>query len=109
MEHLISLSVGTTGLDDHAHTYQDLSELARNLGVTHNYVSVSSSVFGQGDEDDVDDTRCTLEHLYHDENTLTKARLAIAGEGFTERTAGEMLNALANAGILLRERTPTKD
>lgn len=109
MDHLISLSVGTDSAEDHAQTFQDLSELAANLGVSHKYVSVSSSLFADDDPDEIDDAGCTQEHLYHDDQTLTKARLAIAGMGFTEKTSDELVNALLNAGILLRERTPTPD
>lgn len=115
MEHLISLSVGTKGVDDHAQTHQDLSELARNLGVTHNYVSVSSSVFGEDDEE-ADDAGCGLEHLHYDEDTLGKVRDALAKILVENQNARSMaaiitdcVNEMQNAGILFRERTPTKD
>lgn len=110
MDHLVSLSVGTNGEDDFLQTHQDLSELARNLG-TERYVSVTANVFPMDDEEDdaVDESVCRREHLTHSENTLEKVIRAIEGEGFTTKTASELVTAIQNAGILFRERFDAED
>lgn len=99
MDRLISLGVGTDGDDDYFQTHQDLSELARNLGATHNYVSMMA----QSVVDDDSDT--DEEELYYDENTLFKVREAMMINGWiTGEMCDEIINRLQNAGILFRER-----
>ena len=51
MDRLISLSVGVTGVEDYVRTFEDISELARNMVESHEYVNVSASVIGAPDED----------------------------------------------------------
>jgi hypothetical protein len=99
MDRLISLGIGTVGAEDYFSTFQDMSELARNLGESHNYVNLSAQVVDGEPEPDG-----KLEEVFYDENTLFKAHAAIQGAGFSEKTAFDIINALQNAGILLRER-----
>lgn len=103
MDRIISLSVGTNGAEDYFGTFQDISELANNLGKAHDYVTVSAH---KVDEDP--DGEGKLEECYYDENTLFKAHTAIRDCGFTEKTAFDIITALQNAGILFRERPKTK-
>lgn len=102
--HLISLSVGTKDAEVWHQTYQELSELAANLGAVHDYVTVSSALVG-GD-DDVE----TEDELYHDEETLTKVHAAI-GKALLANTdeahpdwITDIITEIQNAGILFRER-----
>lgn len=99
MDRLISLGIGTDGAEDYMQTFQDMSELARSLGDSHNYVTLSAQVV-----DGVPESEGKLEEVFYDENTLFKAHAAIQGVGFSEKTAFDIINALQNAGILLRER-----
>lgn len=111
MDRLVSLSVGVEDPEDFARTFQDLSELARNLGVTHDYVSVSSSVVDENLHEEP-----AGEDLYHDENTLVKVRVAAAQALFThfgsspsinDEAVTDLINEITNAGILFRERIPS--
>lgn len=102
MERLVSLSVGTTGAEDFFSTYQDMSELAANLGVNHDYVSVTATLVNNDEEDDAP------EELYHDEFTLLKAKRAIMEIGLSTRSAEDIINHLQNAGLLIRELPPHK-
>lgn len=109
MDRLVLLGVGTEGAEDYFSTFQDISELARNLGETHDYVDVTVSVIG---EDSSDEANCDREHLYYDENTLSKVRAALmdaAGPyGHGDQYVDDMLYAMQNAGILFRERPKSK-
>lgn len=98
---LITLTIGTKGAEEWFATFQDISELARNLGDVHHHVSVSSIVPDQSEDD------AFTEELYHDDNTLNKVRDAIVGGGFTKETANDMINYVLNAGVLFRERMPS--
>lgn len=95
MLRVVRLDIGTVGAEDYFTTFQDISELARNLGVAHEYVSVSCGVVGEEGE---------LKNLHHDENTLVKVHEAIVKEGLNEQSATEIITTLQNAGILFRER-----
>lgn len=107
MDRLINLGVATEGSEDYFRTFQDISELARNLGESHSYVSVSASVVGE--EDDVEDVSSEAERLHHDENTLRKVYDAIMKNGLSRKTAEDVVNNLQNAGILFRERRPLSE
>lgn len=101
--HLISLSVGTNGAEDHARTFQDMSELHRSLASAHDYVSLTSQLSGyEGDDEDVE---CTREHITHTEDTLAKAREIIETFGLNPQSASDLITELHNAGILFRERS----
>ena len=102
MERLVSLSVGTTGAEDFFSTYQDMSELAANLGANHDYVSVTASVVNDDGEEEAP------EELYHDEFTLYNAKRAIMKTGLSSATAEDVINLLQNAGFLIRELPPNK-
>lgn len=102
MDRLVSLSVGVDSSDDFAQTFQDLSELARNLGATHSYVSVSASDVNDGMNDETDG-----EDLYHDQFTLNRVRDIIKADGLTDDTATKIIDRLHNAGIVFRERMPS--
>lgn len=106
-DRLISLTVGTKGAEEWFRAFQDLSELANNLGNVHHYVSVSSSALGDEEPDPVSDD------LYHDENTLRKVHetlvIVLSRSGAGTHMAGEdiatnIIGELQNAGILFRER-----
>lgn len=103
MDRLISLSVGTEGAEDYFSTFQDVSELARNMGAVHNYVNVTASAV----DAPVDDAP---EELYHDENTINKVRqalwaaLASKTEDIPASILDDMINSMQNVGILFRER-----
>lgn len=98
MERLVSLSVGTTGAEDFFSTYQDMSELAANLGANHEYVSVTATVVGDDTEDD------EPEELYYDEFTLLKVMKALRENGMSRDQVEIAINDMQNAGILFRER-----
>lgn len=110
MERLLSLSVGTDGSEDYVRTFQDLSELAKNLGESHKYVNVSTCVVDEVTEDED-------EELFHDENTLFKVRAAIekgiraplaeGGPEVMDSLVTNVINEIQNAGILFRERKPS--
>lgn len=100
--HLISLSIGTVGADDHARTFQEMSELSANLAPSHPYVSLSSNL---ADDNDVPD-----EDIFYDEQTLFKVRDAVEkaitvhfGLGNPKVTT-DVIIEMQNAGILFRER-----
>ncbi len=101
LTHLVSLAVGAKDAEDHARLFQDISELSRNLAEDHDYVSVTSTLVGEDDEEDVED-----EDLYHDHNTLVKVREALQRgvTGLTDDMAMDLIGEIQNAGILFRER-----
>lgn len=98
MNRLISLAVGIKEPEEWVQTYQEISELAANLGVSHHYVSVSSSVL-----EEVEDIE-TEDELYHDENTIRKVHRAFTSYGLSDTTASNLIDKLQSAGILFRER-----
>lgn len=107
MDRLVSLSVGTTGTEDYMRIFQDVSELARNMVDTHEYVNVSASVVGSFDEDEQE--CCDHEHLHYNEKTLQKVRkvltTSLAPFGFdAQEDIGSLICAMQDAGILFRER-----
>jgi hypothetical protein len=98
---MISFGVGTVGEEDYFSTFQDISELARNLGITHKYISVTASVVGE------DESPYEHEELHHDEQTIYTVRRAIAKALQVDVNDGpvlEVIQELYNAGILFRER-----
>jgi hypothetical protein len=106
-DRLISLTVGTKGAEEWFRSFQDLSELANNLGNVHHYVSLSSSAMGDEEPDPIDND------LYYDENTLRKVHNELvivlsrcgAGEHMaSEDLATTIIGELQNSGILFRER-----
>lgn len=112
MDRLISLGVGTSGDDDFNQTYQDFSELARSLGVSHDYVSMTAQTVGDDEESDDD----ASEELYHDENTLSKVRSAMMSVLISHYGSSpiannavitDLINEMQTAGILFRERKPS--
>lgn len=103
-DRVVSLSVATTGSEDFFGIFQDLSELARNLGVNHNYVSVTTTLVDD-DEDPHDEP--AGEDLYYDDNTLEKVREVMMNCGLTGDVVIAVINDLQNAGILFRERLPS--
>lgn len=103
MDRLVSLSVGTVGVEDFFGTFEQVSELAKNMGAKHDYVSVSSSVTDADQNDEPAE-----EILYYDENTLYAVRMAIKQSGLTDESATRIINDIQNAGILFRVRLNTK-
>ena len=110
MDRLISLSVGVTGVEDYVRTFEDISELARNMVESHEYVNVSASVIGAPDEDE---PCCKHEHLHYDDQTLVKVRQtlmdSVAPYGYSDYVVDQLLYDLQNAGILFRERKPSTE
>jgi|SRR5690349_2950412 len=106
MDRLVSLSVGTEGAEDYFSTFQDISELAKNLGATHRYVNVNANVF---DELEIDpEPEQEVESLYYDENTLAKVRQVMTNAVLPE-IAESLITDLQNAGILFRERPKNEE
>jgi len=103
MDRIISLSVGTHGAEDYFSIFQDVSELARNLG-EERYVSVSATMIGDEPGDDEDE----VDKLYYDEDTLMKVRKILRERGLSNLIIDEIINDLLNAGILFRERPKAK-
>lgn len=97
VERLISVTVGTKEAEEWFATFQELSELAANLGAAHHYVSVSSVVRDEQSEDDYDD-------LYYDDKTLDKVRTALREHGMGHTLITSAISDMQNAGILFRER-----
>ena len=107
-DRLITLTVGTKEADEWFGTFQELSELAANLGVAHDYVDVSSTSFidlstGSFESDEFVVER---EELHYDENTLMKvvAGINTAVPELTGEQVVDIVNAMQNEGILFRER-----
>lgn len=103
MTHIVSLSVGASGPDDHAATFQDISELSRSLATTHSYVNVTSQLAGYEDADE-EDADCSREHVSHTERTLVHVRRVMIEHGVTPESVDDLINELHNAGIVFRER-----
>lgn len=101
MDRLITLGVGTSGTEEWMSTFQDISELARNLGEAHSYVNVTSTFVEEDDDEDYEQER-----LYHDEDTLLKVVTQInrAVPFLTTKEVTDIVNEIQNAGILFRER-----
>jgi hypothetical protein len=107
MDRLLSLSVGTDGSEDYIRTFQDLSELVKSLGESHDYVNVSACAVNEVDED-------SAEELCYDENTLFKVRAAVEkavrdslggnGPAIIDSVVANIINEIQNEGILFRER-----
>lgn len=104
MDRLITLSVGTNDDEDHVRVHQDLSELARNLTVGHDYVNVSSSLFNDLGDDEQDSDECAGEHLRYTEDTIFKVRQALAQLFTDKQVITNIITEIQNAGILFRER-----
>jgi hypothetical protein len=99
MDRLVSLSVGTVGSDDYFQTFQNLSELASNLGENHEYVTVSASGI------DVDNTEeVEPELFYRDENTLHKVRKAILDIGYSSHSVEDIITHVQSNGVVFCER-----
>ena len=108
---ITSLSVTTEGAEEWFRLFQDLSELASNLGAVHRHVSVTSTVIEE-DDGSLGDP----EGLYYDEYTGLKARQAIVdavirktkvvipSSEVLDDLAIEIITELREVGILLRER-----
>lgn len=113
MTHLMSLSVGTNGDEQHARTYARFSELSKELVREHDYVTLSSQLVVDGGDDEDLDEECSKEHLYYDEDTLVTVRTALTEsvrEEFSspdeaiEQIVTDMISRMLSAGILFRER-----
>lgn len=108
LSHLISLSVGTSGADDHAETFDGVTNFGKMLAANHGYVNISSQLVGveEVEEEDLEteNVGCTREHLHHDEQTLVKFYTVLSEHGVSEVVIREIVNDLQNAGILFRER-----
>jgi hypothetical protein len=112
MDRLISLSVSVED-EQFTNALETMTEFMTELAESyrHDYISLSSSEF----KDELDE-EVSGEDLYHDENTLVKARMAMArilqnhrdwtSEDLTNAVT-EMVNELHNDGILFRERKPS--
>lgn len=103
MDRMISLSVGVEGAEDYFSTFQDISELARNLGAVHDYVNVTANTVFSDAEDEPDDGP-NDEELYHDEQTIPKFRAVLKDYGLSDKTVSDLISNLHAAGILFRER-----
>lgn len=103
MDRIISLSIGTTDTEDYIRTFQDVSELACNMGDSHNYVNVTAYVVGAPNDDD--------DEMDYDEETLYKVRKAlieaVAPYGHGDRYVDDLIHAMQNAGIYFREKRKT--
>lgn len=102
MDRLIMLGIGVNSGDQWAEAFQDMSELARSLGETYDFVDVRSSVIGK----DEDLYSRDVETLYHDDQTISKVHDVICSLGLAEH-ANDIINDLQNCGILFRERIPS--
>lgn len=106
MDRMVSLTVGTTGAEDYQRTFMDISELARNMVDTHEYVNVSAQKIDEPDESD--EPGCNHEQLHHDDVTLIIVRQVLQNNtgsfGKDEQNVTNLISALQNAGILFRER-----
>lgn len=102
MDRMISLGVGTEGAEDYFSTFQDISELAKNLGAAHGYVNVTAHVVG--DSEDGPDDGPNDEELYHDDRTIPKVRAVLKDYGLSDKTVSDLISNLHSAGILFRER-----
>jgi hypothetical protein len=104
---MVSLTVGTTGAEDYMRIFQDVSELARNMVDTHEYVNVSAQLVDTSEEDE--EPGCDHEKLHYDEYTLVKVHRALTEAlspyGMNKEAASYFITAMQNAGILFRERT----
>lgn len=99
MDRLISLGVGTNGYDDYFQIHQDLSELARNLGDNHNYVTVSVSNIDEVVDDETDD-----DEILYDKVSLEKVGQVLMKNGWPIKTAEEIIDNLYSAGIVFCKR-----
>lgn len=100
-DRIISLTVGTKEAEEWFRTFQEISELAANLGASHHYVSVSSSVCAETFETEME---VGNDDLYYDENTLMKVREALGKFLKDDHQIKDVINEMRNAGILFRER-----
>lgn len=94
---LVSLSVGVSDSEGYARTYEDLSDLARELSKVHDYVNLTTQI----QTTDVDEIE---ECPYHDEETITKVKRALLDSALTIPQMEYAFAAMQNAGILFRER-----
>jgi hypothetical protein len=102
MDRLISLTVGTVGDDEYCATMQDVSELAVALGAKHDYVSLSAHAFDAAESDEDDE-------LYYDDKTLEKVTNVLRSHGLSSQLVTDLISDLQNAGILFRERRPSRE
>lgn len=97
MSRLISMTVGTKQPEEWFQTFQELSELAANLVVSHHYVTISSIDSDECDNED------TSEQLYHNDDTLVKVR-TIFKKFLDDVEIDVAMSVLQNAGIVFCER-----
>lgn len=97
-DRLISLTVGTKEAAEWFNTFQQMGNLANDLGKTHHYVSISSTEV-DGEEESYDGE----ENLYYDHHTLNKVRFALT-KVLDDTGVNVAINEMLNAGIVFRER-----
>lgn len=111
---LLTLGVATESEEDYFATFQDISELGRNLAVGHDYVNVTARILQPGPNDPPNAESVSIDPpagLYHDEQTMITVRRRI-GLGIrmtpnmddTDAVVKNVIRELSNAGILFRER-----
>lgn len=107
---ITSLSVTTNGAEEWFRLFQELSELAGNLGAVHEHINVSATMLSEDDNE----PECDPQGLYCDENTLLKVQSALNSvmrvvckdeqPEFIDDIVMDAISAMQNAGILFRER-----
>jgi hypothetical protein len=120
MDRIISLSVGTDGVEDYASTFADVAELGKALGSNHSYLNVSAQFVADGTDEDPEpevEEDIIGNKLYFDESTMITVKRAIC-KGLLDnhidvtpsgRIVTEIVNALQNEGILFRTRPTSRD
>lgn len=116
LSHMITLTVGVTQTPEREEMLNLLSGFATEISKDIDYVSVSAVKLDTDEEEvTVESTGCLEEHLYHDDQTLERVRVALRNELFVPNSSISMavlnaqvvriINEMQNAGILFRERS----
>lgn len=104
MDRMISLTVGTVGVEQYLETFERMSSMTLDFAEGHGYVSLSAQ-----EVDNEAEPELPPENLHYDENTLVKVRNvlfeAVGPYGHGDSYVDDLMHALQNAGILFRERS----
>lgn len=101
MTHLITLSVGTEGPDQHKAVFGLMSDIGAEFALDYHYSSITSVDTDRPNDGDEE---------FYDEHTLFKVREAIKNAievrvaTAPEAMINDIINEMQNAGILFRER-----
>jgi hypothetical protein len=101
---IIALTTTVDGEENRDQVFDRFSRTALDVAHQSNGSSVSWNHY-----DDYHTEEEDREDLYYDEYTLVKVIKAINENGFTEKTALELVTAMQNAGILFRERPKSQE